>query len=323
MTTTENREAWLQERRRGIGGSDVHHVFSEPPYGCARRLWFDKRDTPADYPESESDLMRRGKRLEDLAAEEYAQKTGRKIETRLAMQSPTHSWARVNIDREIVGDDRGPGVLEVKTHGEWLWRKVKYDGLQPAHILQVQHALFVTGYSWGSYAILHPDSWRLLYFDVERDDALIATIVDAGERFWRQVEHGPMPDPLPEIDKRCASCPWRRQCRGDGILKAANLPRDDERDPLDRDEDLAPILADYREALAIADDANATVDAIKNAIRARMGARTAIECDVGRVYYRPRVSQRVDTAALKSKHPDIYKAVVRPSESRPLRIYPL
>jgi predicted phage-related endonuclease len=40
------------------------------------------------------------------------------------------------------------------------------------------------------------------------------------------------------------------------------------------------------------------------------------------VQYKPQVSQRVDTAALKGKYPDIYAAVVKPSVSRPFRVFP-
>lgn len=321
-STVEDRTAWLAERRRGIGGSEIHHVFSEPPYGCARRLWLEKRGVQPDYPQNETAVMQRGTRLEELVADLYAEHTGRLVEKRSMIFSATHPWALVNIDREIRAEDRdGPGVLEVKTHNYHAFRRVQHEGLAPAHILQVQHALFVTGYSWGAYAILHPDSWQLLRFDVERDETLVGTIAEAGERFWRMVQHGPMPEPLPEIDRRCKTCPWRRSCRGEALLAAAHIPPEDSKRKLDTDSAFDELLGDYREAERMADEAEATVEAIKDEIRRRLGEREGVQCENGRVYYRPQISMRVDTKALESNYPDLAKQLKRPTKSRPLRIY--
>ena len=318
-----NEAAWLAERRLGIGGSDEHHVWSEKPYGCARLLWYDKRAVPQDYPEDETAVMQRGTRLEDLVAELYAERTGRTVERRGTIVSVEHPWMRVNVDRvifDVPGQD-GPGVLEVKTHNYWMFRQAKKRGMQTAHILQVNHALLVTGYAWASYAILHPDSWDLIHFDVERDDTLIAQMVDAGAAFWRQVEHGPMPDPLPEIDRRCHTCPWRKTCRGEALLAAALISREEFLAPLEQDSSLAELLADYREARRMADDTAETLDAVKDALRERLGDRQAVECEGTRIYYRPQIAQRVDAAGLRAKYPLVYQDVLKPSESRPLKVY--
>jgi len=318
-----NEAAWLAERQLGIGGSDEHHVFSEPPYGCARRLWYDKRGVDQDYPEDETAVMQRGTRLEDLVAELYAERTGRTVERRGTIVSVEHPFLRVNVDRVILnapGQD-GPGVLEVKTHNYWMFRLAKKRGLQTAHILQVQHALFVTGYRWASYAILHPDSWDLIHFDVERDDALIAQMVDAGAAFWRTVEHGPTPDALPEIDRRCQTCPWRKTCRGDALLAATHISREELAAPLEQDGSLAELLTDYREAKRMADDSAETLDAVEDALRERLGERQAVECEGTRIYYRPQIAQRVDAAGLRAKYPLVYQEVLKPSASRPLKVY--
>jgi len=41
-----------------------------------------------------------------------------------------------------------------------------------------------------------------------------------------------------------------------------------------------------------------------------------------RIIAKPQVSQRVDTNALKSKHPEVYQSVLKPSVSRPFRVLP-
>jgi putative phage-type endonuclease len=317
------REQWLAERRLGIGGSDVHHLFSEPPDGCRRQLAYDKLNIEPDYPQEVLPVMRRGNRLEDPAAEEYAEQTGRRVEKRGAITSVEHPFLRVNIDRVIldVADKPGDGVLEIKTMNHWALRKVRKEGLRAAHILQVQHGMAVTGFSWGAFAVLHPDSWEMLAFDVERDETLIAAIVREGRSFWAQVQEGELPEPLPEIDQRCKSCPWRRTCRSEEMIAAAKIPKSDSGIAVEQDDSLATLLADYREAKKMADESAETFELVKDALREKLGEREAVECEGSRIYYREQVAKRVDPAALRAKFPSVYDQVIKPSFSRPLRIY--
>ena len=67
--TTEEREQFLADRLSGIGGSDVADVLSLEPWGCARRLYYEKRQVPPDYAdESKEALFERGHVLEPLVA---------------------------------------------------------------------------------------------------------------------------------------------------------------------------------------------------------------------------------------------------------------
>ena len=76
MTRDEKARAlWLDERRKGIGGSDMADLFELPELGgCQRRLWYDKTNTPPDVPRLPLLVMRRGQALEALAAAEYKRK---------------------------------------------------------------------------------------------------------------------------------------------------------------------------------------------------------------------------------------------------------
>ena len=65
-------EDWLARRRKGIGGSDWQDVLGLDPWGCARRLWYDKRSTPHDFPRRYTGAMKRGHKLEALVAEEVS-----------------------------------------------------------------------------------------------------------------------------------------------------------------------------------------------------------------------------------------------------------
>jgi predicted phage-related endonuclease len=239
--------------------------------------------------------------------------------------SPTHPWARVNVDRHVVGADGFSGPLEIKTVGHYPFAKVKREGMKPAHVLQLQHAIWLSGADRGAFAVLNPESWELLTFDVMRDDALIELIKIRGELFWPLItdqQTAVVPaKPYEPGDAPCKACPWRRTCHGAEAALLAGLDPEEQREALPRDEAFTEILDDYQTAAAAADDANRLVELIKGAIRDRLGEREAIECSSGRIYFRPVVRNTIDTKALRSAYPEIAQELTRQTPVRPLRVY--
>src|SRR5947207_15926871 len=96
------KTAWLEERRLGLGGSDMSDLFQIEPYGCQRRLWFDKRNTPPDYPPEATLAMQRGTELEDIIADRWAREKHTKVfRIHEAVTNSAWPWARAHIDRRI------------------------------------------------------------------------------------------------------------------------------------------------------------------------------------------------------------------------------
>jgi predicted phage-related endonuclease len=90
-----------------------------------------------------------------------------------------------NLDREVVGVP-GVHILECKTAGEFgarLWR----DGVPEYVTLQVQHQLAVTGKQAADVAVLLCGQ-KLDVHRIERDDALIARLIELEAAFWHYVE---------------------------------------------------------------------------------------------------------------------------------------
>src|SRR5437773_9144411 len=113
---------WLEERRLGIGASDMSDLFQIEPYGCQRRLWYDKRGTMPDYPPEETLAMQRGSELEKIIAERWAREKHTKVfRVHEAIVHSAYPWARAHIDRRILRDGRGPGILEVKTANQFVF----------------------------------------------------------------------------------------------------------------------------------------------------------------------------------------------------------
>lgn len=331
----------LAERATGIGGSDVHHALSEPPYGCARQLFYLKRPVARDYEETEFEKRRmyRGQRLEPIAAEEYADVTGRKLARTQVKRDPKHRHRLVHVDRmQLSVADPPQGLrtktapLELKVPGEAAFKRIALDGLPTAYILQMQWALGITGHAWGSFGIFHADSWQLLHFDVALNPALVAEITAHIDDLWAKIQRGEEPPRLEAGDPRCGRCPWRRTCWGDRLMEMLRVPKDEQKSVrgLPVADDLAPIVADYREAKEVVAQHEALRDSIAGALKARLEERglDAVQVDGRPVYYRlQKASVMLDADAIRRGGKPrfvewLYKHFGKArAASRPLRIY--
>jgi len=179
-------EEWLKQRLEGIGGSDAATVLGISPFKSRTELWHEKVSKKIDPESSEELIFQIGHALEPIVAKKYAGMTGRKLETRSRRIHPDYPFMIGNIDREIVGDKRGPGVLEIKTKGAWVdWHS---EDIPPYYMAQVQHYLSVFGYQWAGFAVLDLGTRKVTHVDIERDDKLISKIISEEEKFWELVQ---------------------------------------------------------------------------------------------------------------------------------------
>lgn len=105
---TADRENWLRERKKGIGGSDVAAVLGLSPWRTPLDVFNDKTAETVDE-KPQSDAAHFGTILEDVVADEFARRTGFKVArfNKTLTQNPgCHGggvgWARANLDRVIV-----------------------------------------------------------------------------------------------------------------------------------------------------------------------------------------------------------------------------
>lgn len=188
-------------QREGVGGSDTPTVMGVNPFETALELW--EKKTGRRDQQDPTPAMMRGTALEPMAAEIYAEKTGRKIRRVNTMLRHTeHSWMTGNIDREILNDGRGPGVLEIKCPGLQVFGKAKREGLPAAYGLQLQHYLAVSNRRWGAFAVFNAEKWELIFFDIDADPELQNLIIAKDAEFWQcvQDDRPPVLDAAPALD---------------------------------------------------------------------------------------------------------------------------
>ena len=186
------REDWLEVRKQGIGSSDAAAAVGLNPYKSQLELWLEKtgRDDnlPKADPHDEESPMYWGNILEPIVAAHYTKRTGnrvRRINAVLQHPDPALPWMLANIDREVTG---APGVqiLECKTtgiNGARLWK----EGVPEYVQLQVHHQLAVTGKQAADVAVLLGGQ-HLEIHRIERNDGLIARLIELERQFWHYVE---------------------------------------------------------------------------------------------------------------------------------------
>ncbi|NBW16312.1 MAG: hypothetical protein EBR82_50860 [Caulobacteraceae bacterium] len=303
------------DRTKFIGGSDIGAIVNAPPYGCARKLWYQKRGVEPDYEVPFRGHLVRGTKLEPLIVEEYETRTGRKVRRKKVVRGASHEAGAM--DRMILGDERGPGVLECKTANERAFRGFLREGLPLSYQLQIQWYMGLAGYRWGAFAVLEPSQWRFETFEVDADAAAFAMVREMAEEFWRMVQGEGEPQRLPVSDKRCGRCEYRHSCQGVALLDAVDVDANAETIP-----GLGSLAAEYLALRDVRDEAEEAMEALKADAAAMIGDAPGGVAPGYRISFKPQVSQRVDTVALKKQFPDIYAKVIKPSVSRPFRVFP-
>jgi putative phage-type endonuclease len=191
-TKDMSREDWLAIRKQGIGASDAAAAVGLSPYQSQLELWMIKTgrdgDMPKVDPNDESSPMYWGNVLEPIVAQHYSRRTGnkvRKINAVLQHPDPDKHWMLANLDYTVVGNDEVQ-ILECKTAGEFgsrLWR----DGVPEYVQCQVQHQLAVTGNVVADVCVLICGQ-EIRIHRIERDDELIAKLIELERQFWHYVE---------------------------------------------------------------------------------------------------------------------------------------
>ena len=291
------REDWLNVRRQGIGSSDAAAAVGLNPYKSQLELWLEKtgRDglLPKTDPLDEESPAYWGNILEPIVAAHYTRRSGnrvRRINAVLQHPDPKLHWMLANIDREVIG---APDVqiLECKTagiNGSRLWK----EGVPEYVQLQVQHQLVVTGKAAADVAALLGGQ-HLEIHRIERDEALIARLVQLEKQFWDYVES----DTPPPADGS-ASAAQALQI----LYPASNGSVVD----LSDDTEMSACFADLLAIRARLTEAEAIEAKLKQRIQERLANASGARFSSGEVSWkRSKDSVTLDVARLLKEQPDL------------------
>jgi putative phage-type endonuclease len=188
------REQWLEERRKGIGGSDMAAVLGVDPYRTARELYAIKTGELPENPDTS--FTRAGRALEaaiaELATEEYKWTLRQK---HVAVVHKGFDKLQGHVDRTIVGEKI---IVELKSVDQWVYKtsgeygEPGTDQVPQRYLLQVATYMACFDYPL-AYVVVLVGGNRLVRYEVRRDAELESMILDGAREFWGYVERGEPP----------------------------------------------------------------------------------------------------------------------------------
>ena len=267
-----------------------------------------------------------GKLMEDGIAEMVAEMRPEWKIRRKRATANGHELQRV--DRAIVGQERGPGVLEIKTVSDRAYWDLKRDGVPLGYLMQVQWYMRVLGWKWACIAALNRDTGQLDLYEIKARSALMDNVAEKVDWFMsHHVDQRVAPAWLEERDGRCESCQWEPTCQMDewsavsdqGLVQIEGLPKlmKDYKRLKDLEKKVEASLIELRKG-----DPESEDEAYRLGIEALMGVNAVADAGGGEyVKFSQQETQRIDTTLFKTKYPEVYADVLTISVSRPLKVF--
>src|SRR5690606_34747146 len=192
LTIDMSREEWLRERKKGIGGSDASVILGFNPWKSPFELYIEK--TSDVIEEIDNEAIYWGNTLEDIVAEEFTRRTGKKVRRRNQIfKHKEYDWMIANIDRDVVGER---ALLECKTTSAFNLDAWEGDEIPPAYMCQLQHYMAVLDYEKAYIAVLIGGQ-KFVWKEIKRDDEIIELMIEHEKNFW---ENHVLKGVPPEID---------------------------------------------------------------------------------------------------------------------------
>ena len=181
-----DRDAWLKERRNGIGGSDAPAIMGLSPWSNPVELFQDKLGLAE--PKDETSAMKWGNRLEPVIRAAFEEESGIPVSylgPHVIGVRDGIPWQRVSLDGMAEHPDVGRCIVQIKTaHAA---SKDKWAlGVPDVYRAQVQHEMLVAGTTHALVVVLFGGN-DLQWFLVPADPAFQDLMTVKEERFWQHV----------------------------------------------------------------------------------------------------------------------------------------
>lgn len=294
---------WVEERANYIGGSDVATILGENPYSTPLQLWLRKRG--AIPPIEETPILRFGHFFEQILAIHFEEATGLKTrQVNKTYESKEHSFLRANIDRMVLADNEkgldSTAVLELMTTTSHRLKALDGEYLKE-WILQIQHYLGITGYEQAYLQVYERDT--CVFHDpvlIQRDDDLIAENMSKLIQWWQiHMIEGKQPEPM----------------NGEDTLIL--YPNSHDGKVLEASPKELQIYNELKEVRSRKEDFIKQEEHLKTKLKNRLGHHERIVAGgKSLVSWKSNTQKRLDTTALKSAHPLLYKKYLTPTKTR-------
>ncbi len=296
LVNTKNltEEQWREARRKGIGGSDAACILGLNPWKSPVELWLEKTDQIPDKDLSDNEKIYWGNVLEDVVANEFCLRTGKKLRrVNAILQHPEYPFMLANIDRDVCGERAG---YEGKTAGIYAKDLWKEDEVSNVAFIQCQHYMAVTGFKQWYLAVLIAGQ-KFRHYTVERDEEIIKTLIEAEAKFWDHVVNGTMPEP--DGSTGCAEA--LKTMYPEGLPVEIDLP-----------EDAKAFITAYEANKQELKTLEAQINKAENALKAMLGdAEAGRTGDYLVLWKNTKARESFDSKAFSADNPELYSKYLK------------
>lgn len=179
--------SWMEDRRLGVGASEIAVLFGLSPWQTLKELWHEKVHG-CSY-EAGSELFHWGHTMEPVIAAEFQRRTGELVahpSEMILIGSKPHY--RASLDRVVMEDDEAVAALELKNLNESRYAEYRAAGPSVGYLLQLQYQMAVADMAYGYLAVLFGGqrfgAWRVVASpSVQRE------IYRRVDLFWEYVQN--------------------------------------------------------------------------------------------------------------------------------------
>ena len=301
LTVDMSRQEWLKQRQSGIGGSDASAILGFNPWKSPFELYIDK--TSDTVQEIDNEAIHWGNVLEDVVAEEFTRRTGKRVRRRNQMfRHKEYDWMIANIDRDVVGER---ALLECKTTNAFnadAWE----DEIPWAYMCQLQHYMAVLDYEKAYIAVLIGGQ-KFLWKEEKRDDEFIELMIQHEKDFW---ENHVLAGVAPEIDGSQSASEMLNAMYPEDNGETIMLPSDDAEMLI---EAIESIKAEVKEKQALQKE-------YENKLKLMIGEAEKGVTPRFEVIHRTITSNRLDSRKLRKEMPDVAEQYTNQSKHRRMTI---
>lgn len=279
-----SREEWLNQRKKGVGGSDIAAICGHDPYRTPLDVYLDK--VGESDPIEDNDFMKAGRYLEPVVADMFQDETGLHLISMPSTIVGAKPHYLASVDRCVFGQNI---PVEIKTSKRYHAEPLDKWKLQATWYAGIMNA---PGYylAWFTYP-----TFKYEYFDF--DAVLFFEMCRMADDFWQCVESRTPP----ESNKFTASI--------GSTLEASEY--------------LAGRLNILRTKKQAHDELEDEIEALTEEVKLVMRENEILTINgaIAATWKQSKPRETVDTKKLKEEHPDVFELVKKTGE--PVRTFKL
>lgn len=199
----DNKEEWLKERKTYIGGSDLGSILGINNFRTELDVYFEKT-AEGIVTDTAGEAAYWGTVLEDVVAQEYAKRTGFKIEKPTGLiRHSEYPFIACNLDYWAIDNEGNSHILECKTANQMkvtCWGEEGTNQIPESYLYQVAYYAAITGANRVDIAVLiGGQDFRIYRYD--KDEVMESKLIRVSKKFWNNhVLAGVPPKPRTQED---------------------------------------------------------------------------------------------------------------------------